>query len=381
MPKTGAGVYKEGVILSWAKKEGDQVKEKEPLAEIETEKAVMTYESPASGTILKLLAAEGDTVAVGTPICLLGQPGEQISPEFLKTSKSVDPEQKPAPPPAAQQTAVEASTVSPAARKLAESMKVDLKTVVGSGPGGTIMREDVLRASRGGPSKPDSVALPKTVPLTTMRATIAERLTKSHRETAPVTLIREVEVSSVATVVKGKGTELNFGLNELFIKAAAEALKKHPFMNSRLEGDKITLLNEINIGFAVALEGGLITPTIRNADKLSLVEIAAQVRNLSERARLRQLTSLEYSGGTFTISNLGGLGIEGFTPIINPPQVGILGVGRVKERPWVENGMVVAKPTVHFSLTFDHRVVDGADAAQFLNTLVTLLGETGWLGL
>src|SRR2546428_5190790 len=158
MPKTGAGVYKEGVILSWAKKEGDQVKEKEPLAEIETEKAVMTYESPASGTILKLLAAEGDTVAVGTPICLLGQPGEQISPEFLKTSKSVDPEQKPAPPPAAQQTAVEASTVSPAARKLAESMKDDLKTGVGSGPGGTIMREDVLRSSRGGPTQPYSAA-------------------------------------------------------------------------------------------------------------------------------------------------------------------------------------------------------------------------------
>ncbi len=383
MPKTGAGVYREGVILSWAKKEGDAVKEKEPLAEIETEKAVMTYESPASGTVLKLLFVEGDTVTVGTPICLLGEPGELIPLEFLKPGQKVDAAAagEKTPSPAVQQAAVEGANVSPAASRLAESMKVDLKGIVGTGPGGTIMREDVLRAARDGTPKQESVGQPKTVPLSTMRTTIAERLTKSHRETAPVTLIREVEVSSVATLVKAKGAEQKFGYNDVFIKAAAEALKRHPIMNSRLEGDKIMLFDEVNIGFAVALEAGLITPTIRNADRLSLADVAAQVRKLSERARSRQLTSDEYSAGTFTISNLGGFGIEGFTPIINPPQVGILGVGRVKERPWVENGIITVKPTVHLSLTFDHRVVDGADAAQFLNTLVGFLGETNWLGI
>jgi pyruvate dehydrogenase E2 component (dihydrolipoamide acetyltransferase) len=388
MPKLGAGVYREGVILKWAKKEGDPIAEKEPLAEIETEKAVMTYESPTTGTVLKLLAAEGDTVLVGTPICLVGQAGEPIPAEFSPGGGEVTPSASAAgaaevPPQPAQAGAAE---ISPAAKRLAENLRVNLSKVVGTGPGGSIMREDVLKAAKGQPSAQMQAPLaavvasqPKLVPLTTMRATIAERLSKSQRETAHVTLTREVQVASVVELVKTSGAQAGFSYNDVFVKAAAEALKQHPMMNSQLEGDKIRIMDSINIGVAVAVEGGLITPTIRDADRLTLLEAAKTIRQLSEKARLRQLKSDEYSGGTFTLTNLGSFGIEAFTPIINPPQTGILGIGRVMERPWVESGEITVRPTVHFSLTFDHRVVDGADAARFLETFVGLLRDLAWL--
>jgi len=396
MPKLGAGVYHEGVILKWAKNVGEHVNAGESIAEIETEKAISDYVSPASGTILKLLFKEGDTVEVGTPILLLGQPGEEIPPGFLPGSVA-------SPSPAASNqsspgvgvlaTPVKSSEVSPAARRLAENLKVDLSSVIGTGPGGSILREDILKASRSSRAAPAQEAVgheaevtsgtvgSRLVPLSAMRSTIARRLSKSQHETAHVTLTREVEVSALAALVKGEGAKLNFGYNDVIVRATAEALKRHPMMNSRLEGDdKVRILDTVDIGVAVAVEGGLITPTIRGADRLTLTDLAALVRQLSEKAKARQLSQEEYEGATFTVSNLGAYGIDTFTPIINPPQVGILGVGRIMPRPWVQAGEVKVVPTVNLSLTFDHRVVDGADAALFLDSLAKLIQDTSWVG-
>jgi pyruvate dehydrogenase E2 component (dihydrolipoamide acetyltransferase) len=393
MPKLGAGVYHEGVILKWAKREGDFVKAEEPIAEIETDKVVATYQSPVAGTVLKLLFSEGETVQVGTPILLLGQPGEVIPPEFMPGASptSGGPAQQISPGSASPQPPVSgaARSISPAARRLAENLKVDLSKVSGTGPDGSIMREDILKAVRGARSQVHAVASDTTgapqqsesrlIPLSAMRVTIAERLTRSQRETAHVTLTRETEVGALVALVKNEGARSKFGYNDVFIKVAAEALKGHPMMNSQLEGDKVRMMEAINIGVAVALEGGLITPTVRDADRLTVADLAKTVRQLSEKARNKQLTPQEYTGATFTVSNLGAFGVETFTPIINPPQVGILGIGRVMERPWVEDGELKAKPTVHLSLTFDHRVVDGADAARFVETVVRLLRDLSWI--
>lgn len=377
MPKLGAGVYKEGIILKWFKKEGEAVREREPLAEIETEKAVMIYESPVSGTLLKLIVPEGATSQVGDAICLVGETGEAVPPGMVHR---MTPELKPFESKVVSPSsgAMISSEVSPAAKRLAETMNLDLKTVIGTGAGGMIMREDVLKAARKGSPQP-GLQTPKLVPMSSLRATIADRLVKSQHETAHVTLTREAEVKNLVTLVKERlrGSEVTF--TDVLIKVAAEALGRHPMVNSRLEEDRIRLLNEININFAVAMEAGLIAPTVRSADKFSITEISRLVRELSEKARERKLTSAEYADGTFTVSNLGMFGIDGFTPIINPPQVAILGAGRILERPWVEGGQVKVLPTMVLSLTFDHRVVDGADAARFLDTIVSLLTDLAWL--
>jgi pyruvate dehydrogenase E2 component (dihydrolipoamide acetyltransferase) len=386
MPKLGAGVYNEGVILKWLKKEGEHVGAQEPLAEIETEKAIVTFESPLAGTVLKLLFQEGETVEVGKTILLIGDPSEVGQAEV---SPHNGPVTEPARPSSAPATHAAVAEISPAARKLAENLKVDLSNVVGTGPNGSVMRQDILKAAREGKSTAQVAVVGtesaptneggKVIPLSQMRQTIAERLNKSQREAAHVTLTREAEVSVLVDLVKSEGTAMRFGYNDVLIKSVAEALKQFPMMNSRLEGNNIRTIDAINIGVAVSLEGGLITPTIKSADALGVTEIAEAVRQLSEKARERSLTAEEYSQGSFTISNLGAYGVEAFTPIINPPQVGILGVGRIMERPWVVDGEVRARPTVHLSLTFDHRVVDGAEAAKFLDAIVHLVRDLSWL--
>lgn len=376
MPKLGAGVYKEGVILKWFKREGDPVKEREPIAEIETEKAVVSYESPVSGVVLKLIVPEGSTVLVGEPVCVVGEIGEDIPPVTVRKPPEVLPAAGPASGmPVALTPGLQ---VSPAARRLAETMGVDLNSVVGTGTGGMIMREDVLKVARA-PKQLQPQVGEKLVGMSTMRTTIAQRLLKSQHDTAHVTLHREVEAKHLVSLVKEKLKDSGVSYTDVLVKVAAEALKEHPIVNSRLEGDKIRLVADININVAVAVESGLIAPTLRNADRLSLSDVSHLLKNLSEKARLRTLTSVDYADGTFTISNLGMFGIDGFTPIINPPQVAILGTGRVLERPWVANGQVEPLPTMVLSLTFDHRVVDGADAARFLDTIASLLENLTWL--
>jgi len=300
LPKLGAGVFEEARVIKWLKTDGEYVGEGEPLVEIETEKANVTYESPTAGFLLRKMAAEGDVVLVGRPLCVLGDKDEQPPPfaEGVPTTS-----EEPAAP--TRKASTTSTLVSPAAAKLAESMGVSLQEVVGTGEGGMIMREDVLKAARSGRAIGKATVLPKTTALSGMRAVIAARLSKIHSEAALVTLTRETEVSAVVDFIQGFGERLGISYNDVFIKATAEAIRQHEVMNSILENNEIKTFRDININVAVALEGGLVAPTIRNADRLPITEVSRRLKELKERAVHKRLTLDDLSGGTFTISGRG----------------------------------------------------------------------------
>ena len=268
---------------------------------------------------------------------------------------------------------------SPLARRLAKEHGVDLSSLAGSGPDGRIVRDDVLQASATVAETPvaETPALQQAtevIPMAGIREIIAERMTMSLQTNASVTLHTEVDATGFVELRgmindKLQAKEVNLTYTDLLVKVVANALREHPRLNATLTDEGIHLLPEINIGVAVALEDGLVVPVIRNADSERLSEISEQVRDFAERARSNQLTPSELQGGTFTITNLGNFGIDAFTPIINPPESAILGVGRILKKPVVHNDEIVARNMLTLSLTFDHRVVDGAPAAQFLQTI------------
>ncbi len=285
--------------------------------------------------------------------------------------------------------------VVPAARRLARENGIDLATVAGSGPQGRILIEDVEAAIAAG-SAPVPAAAPTAssadgvVPLTGIRGAVATRMLQSIQTTAQVTLTTEANVTEAMRLRRGLSRHHaedaggNIGPLPVVVKATAEALRRHPRMNAietaSADGQaQVQMLAEINIGIAVALEEGLVTPVIRGADAKSLVQLAAENRNLASRTREGRTRPEEITGGTFTITNLGANEIDGFTPIINPPQVGILGVGRVVEKPVIANGEIAKGETMYLSLTFDHRVIDGAPAAEFLQTVKGLLEDPWWM--
>ena len=284
--------------------------------------------------------------------------------------------------------------VVPAARRLARENDIDLATVTGSGPQGRILIEDV-EAAIAARSAPAAVAGPEpaaggVVPLTGIRGAVATRMLQSIQTTAQVTLTTEAIVTEAMQLRRGLSRHRaeeaggNIGPLPVVIKATAEALRRYPRMNA-IEtatadgGAQVQMLSEINIGLAVALDEGLVTPVIRGADGKSLAQLAAENRDLAARTREGRTRPEEISGGTFTITNLGANEIDGFTPIINPPQVGILGVGRVVEKPVIANGEIAKGETMYLSLTFDHRVIDGAPAAEFLQTVKRLLEDPWWM--
>ena len=263
---------------------------------------------------------------------------------------------------------------SPLARRLAKEHGLELSAIVGSGPDGRIVRDDVLQASAAAPSTPSVVetAIPQqateVIPMSGIREIIAERMSLSVQTNASVTLHTEVDATAFVELRgmlndKLQAREVSLTYTDLLVKVVANALREHPRLNATLTDEGIHLLQEINIGVAVALEDGLVVPVVRNADKERLSEISAQVRGFAERARGNQLTPSELQGGTFTITNLGNFGIDAFTPIINPPESAILGVGRILKKPVVDNDEIVVRSMLTLSLTFDHRVVDGAPAA------------------
>ncbi len=268
---------------------------------------------------------------------------------------------------------------SPLARRLAKEHGVDLSSLAGSGPDGRIVRDDVLQASATVAETPvaETPALQQAtevIPMAGIREIIAERMTMSLQTNASVTLHTEVDATGFVELRgmindKLQAKEVNLTYTDLLVKVVANALREHPRLNATLTDEGIHLLPEINIGVAVALEDGLVVPVIRNADKERLSGISEQVRDFAERARSNQLTPSELQGGTFTITNLGNFGIDAFTPIINPPECAILGVGRILKKPVVHEDEIVARSMLTLSLTFDHRVVDGAPAAQFLQTI------------
>jgi len=364
MPKLGMAMT-EGTVVKWLKPDGARVEKGERIAVVMSKKITYEVEAPASG-ILRHAAAEKEVKAVGEVIGYIAEPGEVI-PELEKV---------PAAPPVAEVPAPPAKEIlaTPAAKRLAKEHGIDLSQITGTGPGGRITEKDVMafiEARKAPPPPPRPPA--KVIPFIGMRQAIAERMTQSLQTMAQVTITTEIDATELVRMREQLKGEFELTYTDMVVKAAAMALKKHPLLNSTLIGEEIHLLDEIHIGVAVALEGGLIVPVVRNADKKSLKEIAAETRRLAEGARAGTLTVDEVTGSTFTVTNLGMYGVDTFTPIINPPEVAILGVGRIVEKPACYQGQIVPRAMMCLSLTFDHRIVDGAPAAEFLRTVKELL--------
>jgi pyruvate dehydrogenase E2 component (dihydrolipoamide acetyltransferase) len=380
MPKLGLTMTK-GVVKKWLKNEGDKVSKGEPLLVIETEKITANVEAPTSGYLLKIVAPVGTTVPVGGVVAFIGELGEAVpevitQPQPTRPVERVVPEAPTPPPPP---TRVRAT---PRARMIAEKEGIDLSLIKGSGPGGLIVEEDVIKYLEEVRKRTKTgLRVREVIPLTSLRMTIAERMTESLRTMAQVTICREEVVDNVVKIreellpliEKEVGIRLTY--TPILIKLVAEVLKEFPIINSTLEDNMIKVIDEINIGFAVAVDHGLIVPVVKEADKKSLKEVVVICNELTRKAREGRLSIEDVSGGTFTITNLGMYGIDAFTPIINPPQIAILGVGRFIQKPVVQEGRVNIATVCTFSLTFDHRVVDGHTAAQFLDRLVSLIKD------
>ena len=372
----------DGTIVRWLKKEGDPVQEGEPLVEIETAKLETEMESTASGVVSHILVPEGATVPIRTVLAIIVAPGEEVPRPPDATPAAPAPATPTSPPPSSleappQPRSRAAAQVVPAARRLAQQNGIDLSQVLGTGPGGRVLIEDVERAIEAQVSTPTQV-----IPIKGMRQTIATRMLNSLLSTAQVTLTTEADVTDAMRLREGLARQWpDGGLTPLalVVKATARALKEHPRMNAIQNENEVELMAEINVGVAVALDEGLIVPTIRGADGKSLAEISREARDLANRARESVASYDEVTGGTFTITNLGAYDIDAFTPIINPPQVGILGVGRAVEKPAVHGGEITRRSMMFLSLTFDHRAIDGAPAAQFLRAVKGHLEDPWWM--
>ena len=389
LPKLGL-TQEEGTIVRWIKAEGSRVAKGEVLFEVLTDKATIEVEAPASGVLLRILVPEGATAPVATPIAVIGEPGER-SERIARASAGVQAGRAPAAAPWPRIDPVSTASgdgrirVSPRAKALAAARGVDLRRLRGSGPDGRIIERDVQRALEAAPAAsaassagPASETGRPAVALQ-LRAIIARRMTESLQTTAQLTLTSEADMADAARLRDEAGAELERRggvrptYTDLVVRAAAIALRDHPRLNARWTDGRVRLLPDIHIGVAVSLEEGLVVPVVRHADRATLAEISAQVRDLSERARGFRLRPEELDGGTFTVTNLGMFGVDAFTPILNPPEAAILGVGRVRARPVAVGDRVEVRPVMALSLTFDHRVVDGAPAAQFLQRVTHVL--------
>ena len=369
LPQWAMGIQ-EGMISQWLKAVGDPVEAGEPLAEVEESKVSDVIHAPVAGYLIKILVQEGQTVPVRTPLCLIGTQEElraqmeQVQAEQTvaqPTAVSGVPEGEPRAKP---DVAVQ---VTPIARKLANEYKLDLSTIQGSGPGGRITEDDVRKAYQR-----MSVPKEKEIHFSGMRETVAQRMSASQRNAAQFTLTMRADVTELQKQreeLKKADTAFQATLTDVIIKAVALILAKHPRLNGWVETEKVRLPAEIHIGLAVALEEGLIVPVLRNVEGKSLGEIAAENKALAQKARDKTLTAEEITGSTFSITNLGMFGVDFFTPIINPPEIAILGVGAVSEYLLRQDEYVAWRKSLQLSLTIDNRAVDGAPAAEFLRDL------------
>ena len=400
----------EGRLVAWKKHEGDAVKSGETLAEVETDKAVMELVAREDGVLRKIVLGEGSTVPVGALVAVVGTSDEDISgvlaaaPPPPGVGGRVSGAAAPAagvaakvgaaapappgtttthdPPPTNASSRVRSS---PLARRLAAARGLDLRLVSGTGPAGRVTKRDVEAASpavRGGAaaSVPAVMIAPaggvRDVPLTTMRKTIARRLAESLGPVPHFFLTSEIEMERAWEArqhLAGLGDAYRVSFNDLIVKAVALTLRQHAAVNASFLEDRIRYHGDVHVGMAVAVEDGLITPVIRHADRKGLLEIAAESKALAERARARRLTPEEYTGATFSVSNLGMFDIDEFTAVINPPEAGILAVGRIAQRPVAADGAVVVRRTMRVTMSCDHRVVDGATGAKFLQTVKLML--------
>ena len=391
MPKLGLTMT-EGIVETWLKSEGETVEKGEPLLVIITEKVTYEYEAPASGILRVILHKEGDVVPVAAPIAVIAASDEDLPDiEALEREEGEVAEMV---APAAQRAALapakgERILVSPLARRIAREKGVDLTAIQGTGPGGRIVKEDVLRVARDvaevAPAATGEALPGRVIPMKGIRRVMAQRMSESTRTIPHFFLNVEVDMASTLRVREKlleeveKKAGVRLSITDILVKVVACALRDHPIMNSRMEEEGIRLMEEINIGVAVAIEDGLIVPVVRTADRKNLVEIAATIRDLTQKARKGKLSVDEVTGGTFTLSNLGMFGIDTFNAIINPPECSILGVGRTAEKPVVEKGKVKIKPIAWLTLSSDHRIVDGATASQFLQRVKELVENPSFL--
>lgn len=429
MPKWGL-TMKEGKISKWLKSEGETVRKGEPLFEVETEKITNVVEAVADGILFQVVVSAGTTVPVGTIVAVIAEPGEKPERiEGLQTGEIVE-EAAPSAGGSASAAPAKPSTkkfvpASPSARRVAKELGIDLEQVDGTGPNGRVTEADVMRYHEQGPPTPkitplaaemirqaglDAAAIQgsgeggkitkadveralesmkqaaaelpvKSIPFSGMRRSIAENMHASLHNTAQLTIFTEVDVTEMIRFRDAvreeysKDETVKISYNDIIILATSRALKHHPIMNSTLIGEEILLHDSVNMGIAVALPEGLIVPVLRDTDKMGLLQIAAGARELARKAREGTLTVDEVTGGTFTISNVSMFEVDGVTPILKPPETGILGVGRVKEKPAVHSGEIAIRSMMFLNLTFDHQIVDGAPAAGFLQTLARYLGN------
>jgi len=408
----------EGTILKWLKSPGDSVELGEELVEIETDKANMVYEADAGGTLIEIVAAEGDTLPIGEVIARVGEPGESPSGDgaAAKPKKgSAEPEETAAPPAPA---AVEAPPVaapaeadgrvkaSPLARRIARERGLDLAGLAGSGPGGRIVKADVEKAIAAGPAPaatqpaavpagptPGAAERPETAKgstsfqeLTKLQSTVARRMAES-KATAPhfylsveADMTRAVDARTRLKAAAKEGDVVP-SFNDMVVKASAIALRERPRANGAYRDGRLELYSRVNVGVAVAAQDTLVVPTVFDADLKGLRQIATETRALAQRVREGTITPPELSGGTFTVSNLGMFGIQSFAAVINPPQAGILAVGAIAERPVVRDGEIVVGNLMPMTLACDHRILYGADGAVFLDRIRNLLEEPLGLAL
>ena len=403
----------EGRVVKWHKRDGDPVKTGETLAEVETDKAVMDLVARADGVLRQVAAAEGQTVAVGSVVAVIVAPGENVgataaaaapatsSGSGKREGGNVATAAAPAPVAVAPLPTVapaDATRVkaSPLARRIAKEAGVDLKLVTGSGPGGRVVKKDLERApSPGTPAAPAATAAApfpvsrvpppertgaayQDVPLTQIRKTIAKRLATSLGPIPHFFLTTEVDMERASEARDALNKQLGdqggkVSFNDIIIKATAHALTKHPACNAWFQEDHIRYWHEVHIGMAVAVEDGLITPVIRNAELKSLADIGREAKELAERARNRRLQPNEYTGATFSVSNLGMFDIDQFTAVINPPEAGIIAVGSIVQKAVVVDGQPAVRRRMRITMSCDHRVIDGATGAAFLKTLKQML--------
>lgn len=361
-----------GTVGKWLKKENEQVKKGEGILEVTTEKLTNTVEASADGILLKILVPEGEEVSIGTLLGLIGEPGEKAEDQGAIEERPV-------------QHVEEKVKITPSARKLAAEQGFDYSRLAGTGPGGRITREDIERAIVGAAPVPEEKTaftekndILELIPYTGMRKAVGDNMSRSWAVVPKVTHHVSADISKVLalrkTINEGREEKEKISLTDLLVKITAKVLEMKPGINVVLDGNQIKVLKNINIGVAVALDKGLVVPVINDANKKPLSQISREIKDLAKKARENRLSIEDMSGGTFTISNLGAYGsVDWFTPIINQPEAAILGVGRIVDSPVIRDGQVVSRPLMGLSFAFDHRIIDGAPAAEFLAVLLQLL--------
>ena len=410
----------EGKIVKWLKKEGDSISSGEAIAEVETDKSNLEVEAFDDGVLLKIIVPEGETGKVGAPIAVIGQKGEKVeasaapakpaaapAPAPAAPTPAARPAPKPAPAGPAQVVPIRRAEEAPApsednsrlrasplAKRMAREEGLDLAGVQGSGPSGRIVKRDVeaaigqagqaavAKAPATGP-RPAPVAVPMfgrrepdVIPISGMRKVISQRMAEVKPGVPHFYVTVDIDMEEAVKVrEQAKAAEVKISINDLIVKASALALRRQPKVNVSLQGDRILQFHTADVGIAVAIEDGLITPVIRDADQKSLGTIGAESRELAERARRKALKPEEYSGGSITVSNLGMFGVDSFIAVINPPQASIVAVGAVAEKAVVREGKVVVRKTMSATFSGDHRIVDGALGAQYLQELKALLEQ------